>query len=187
MAQCTAARVPQRPRWADIVDSDTEDDASPCASWCSSRGSELASTADTPSDRTSASDCAVSDGGHDCKDLGAALADGWGDAWNAASEASPVAEGVIVAAADGKAATAEAGQLPSAGSAGHEKGHCKPCVLSVSWEGCAQGAACRFCHFTHPMQKGKRMSKSKRQRLSRKYAENADMWMESGRQLVGMA
>jgi len=188
MAQRTATGVPKGPRWADIMDSDTEADASPCASWCRSGDSELASTADTPSDPTGVSDCAASDGGYDCKDLGAWAADGGGDTWSAASETSPVAEGVVLAAADGEASTAEAGQLPSAGSVGHEKGDCVPCILSVSREGCAQGAACRFCHLPHLMQKGgKRMSKSKRQRLKRRYSENADMWNEPGLQLLKMA
>jgi len=37
--------------------------------------------------------------------------------------------------------------LPSAGSAGHEKGECKPCILFAKGPGgCSQGSKCKYCH-----------------------------------------
>lgn len=38
--------------------------------------------------------------------------------------------------------------LPSLGSAQHAEGTCKPCAFA--YEGCANGAACLFCHLCPP-------------------------------------
>jgi hypothetical protein len=46
-------------------------------------------------------------------------------------------------------------ELPSAGSAFHEAGGCKPCVF-VHKGGCADGAACQFCHLCGPDEKKRR-------------------------------
>jgi len=37
----------------------------------------------------------------------------------------------------------------SRGSKNHARGHCRPCRDYHSPEGCAQGTACNFCHYTH--------------------------------------
>lgn len=57
-------------------------------------------------------------------------------------------------------------QLPSVGSALHNVGGCKPCLLIVAKSGCAQGADCDFCHFRH-VRKSMRPSKGKRERFKR--------------------
>jgi len=50
--------------------------------------------------------------------------------------------------------------LPSAGSAGHFAGRCKPCAF-VNSKGCSIGKDCQFCHLCEPGEK-KRRQKEKR-------------------------
>lgn len=52
-------------------------------------------------------------------------------------------------------------ELPSAGSAGHESGQCKPCAF-FSTKGCQNGVQCQFCHLCEPGEK-KRRRKEKMQ------------------------
>lgn len=40
-------------------------------------------------------------------------------------------------------------QLPSAGSALHHAGKCRPCLFLLSMVGCEKGADCTFCHMHH--------------------------------------
>jgi len=47
------------------------------------------------------------------------------------------------------------GPLPSPGSAGHAQGTCKPCAF-LHTKGCANGAACQFCHLCDPEEKKRR-------------------------------
>jgi len=53
--------------------------------------------------------------------------------------------------------------LPSAGSAGHWAGLCKPCAF-VHTSGCAVGRECQFCHVCEPGEK-KRRRKEKLERI----------------------
>mmetsp|Transcript_21312 Transcript_21312/g.61437 ORF Transcript_21312/g.61437 Transcript_21312/m.61437 type:complete len:204 (+) Transcript_21312:88-699(+) len=53
-----------------------------------------------------------------------------------------------------------AGDLPSAGSAGHSTGDCKPCVF-LHTRGCTSGKDCTFCHLCEAGEK-KRRQKEKR-------------------------
>eukprot|EP00930_Biecheleria_cincta_P057282 TRINITY_DN4324_c0_g1_i4.p1 TRINITY_DN4324_c0_g1~~TRINITY_DN4324_c0_g1_i4.p1 ORF type:complete len:287 (-),score=30.61 TRINITY_DN4324_c0_g1_i4:589-1449(-) len=57
-------------------------------------------------------------------------------------------------------------ELPSAGSALHPSGSCKPCLLISSPLGCHKGALCDFCHFKHA-RKNMRPNKGKRERFKR--------------------
>eukprot|EP00928_Gymnodinium_smaydae_P020048 TRINITY_DN17739_c0_g1_i1.p1 TRINITY_DN17739_c0_g1~~TRINITY_DN17739_c0_g1_i1.p1 ORF type:complete len:574 (+),score=102.56 TRINITY_DN17739_c0_g1_i1:304-2025(+) len=43
-------------------------------------------------------------------------------------------------------ADAQAGELPSVGSAQHGTGNCRPCAWLYKPQGCANGALCRHCH-----------------------------------------
>ncbi|CAE7443358.1 unnamed protein product [Symbiodinium sp. CCMP2592] len=49
---------------------------------------------------------------------------------------------------------------PSAGSAGHYQGQCRPCAFSTT-KGCSSGNECQFCHLCAPGEK-KRRQKAKR-------------------------
>merc|ERR1712032_663708 len=51
-------------------------------------------------------------------------------------------------------------ELPSAGSAGHFSGRCKPCAF-VHTSGCASGNACVFCHVCEPGEKKRRQKNKK--------------------------
>jgi hypothetical protein len=57
----------------------------------------------------------------------------------------------------GEQSTAEqpTADLPSAGSALHQAGRCKPCAF-VHSKGCDSGAACDFCHLCEPGEKKRR-------------------------------
>merc|ERR1712176_357735 len=46
-------------------------------------------------------------------------------------------------------------ELPSAGSAGHAAGRCKPCAF-VHTKGCENGIMCEFCHLCEPGEKKRR-------------------------------
>lgn len=64
--------------------------------------------------------------------------------------------------------------MPSIGSIKHGEGDCRACLFFATWDGCAAGADCRFCHLPHPHEGGRRhrLSKHKRQRLQRHFAQN---------------
>jgi len=55
----------------------------------------------------------------------------------------------------------------SVGSAKHDSGTCKPCILYYSPIGCKDGANCRFCHRYHTRRSRTRVSKGKRERHRR--------------------
>eukprot|EP00929_Paragymnodinium_shiwhaense_P090259 TRINITY_DN50414_c0_g1_i3.p1 TRINITY_DN50414_c0_g1~~TRINITY_DN50414_c0_g1_i3.p1 ORF type:complete len:292 (+),score=68.40 TRINITY_DN50414_c0_g1_i3:202-1077(+) len=57
--------------------------------------------------------------------------------------------------------------LPSAGSALHEKGECTPCFQVNSKLGCGKGRNCAYCHVPHEKKVRKRPCKSKRDQLKR--------------------
>jgi len=46
-------------------------------------------------------------------------------------------------------------EMPSLGSSGHMLGHCRPCMFFWRNVGCHNGAACSFCHLSHPGDVGK--------------------------------
>jgi len=48
------------------------------------------------------------------------------------------------------------GDLPSAGSARHHTGQCKPCAFAWKPEGCESGADCIFCHLCPAGEKQRR-------------------------------
>jgi hypothetical protein len=50
--------------------------------------------------------------------------------------------------------------MPSAGSAGHYAGHCKPCVF-LHTKGCGNGAQCTFCHLCPPEERKRRKNEKK--------------------------
>jgi len=50
--------------------------------------------------------------------------------------------------------------LPSAGSAGHFAGRCKPCAF-VQAKGCQSGIDCKFCHLCEPGEKKRRLREKK--------------------------
>lgn len=52
---------------------------------------------------------------------------------------------------------------PSKGSAGHDKGNCRPCHYFHSRTGCANGDQCSFCHLKHPKRSRVRIPKQYRQ------------------------
>jgi len=55
--------------------------------------------------------------------------------------------------------------LPSAGSALHAGGSCKPCMFAHTVVGCSNGSACDFCHFVHRRRQAQRPCKAKRDRV----------------------
>lgn len=65
-------------------------------------------------------------------------------------------------------------ELPSAGSAAHAAGTCKACAFHAMAQGCAAGAACRFCHLPHAAgaRGKKRPSKGKRDIFRRVWERN---------------
>merc|ERR1740121_2057125 len=54
-------------------------------------------------------------------------------------------------------------ELPSLGSAGHTRGHCKPCAF-LHTKGCENGPACQFCHLCGPGEKKRRQKEKLEQR-----------------------
>lgn len=52
-------------------------------------------------------------------------------------------------------------ELPTAGSAAHYVGHCKPCAFAWKHPGCGNGVHCQFCHICDASEK-KRRQKEKR-------------------------
>jgi hypothetical protein len=50
---------------------------------------------------------------------------------------------------------------PSAGSAGHELGDCKPCAFVHKTRGCSLAAECPFCHLCDSGEKKKRQREKK--------------------------
>mmetsp|Transcript_92610 Transcript_92610/g.267417 ORF Transcript_92610/g.267417 Transcript_92610/m.267417 type:complete len:248 (-) Transcript_92610:537-1280(-) len=78
---------------------------------------------------------------------------------------------------------------PSAGSAGHAAGTCRPCAFARSPAGCKFGVSCNFCHLVteHPESVRMRPCKGKRERFKRtmaaieeKVAENPDLLSGGG-------
>lgn len=51
--------------------------------------------------------------------------------------------------------------LPSAGSAGHHGGRCKPCAFVWKEGGCANGVECIFCHLCDPCERRNRKKERK--------------------------
>lgn len=59
--------------------------------------------------------------------------------------------------------------LPSAGSAGHVDGSCRPCAHSWRKAGCSKGSSCTFCHICGEEEvKQKKKEKMERQREERR-------------------
>lgn len=61
-----------------------------------------------------------------------------------------------------EAAAPRSSDVPSAGSAQHCQGTCRPCAHAHSRRGCRNGASCLFCHLCPPGEL-KRQQKAKRQ------------------------
>jgi len=62
-------------------------------------------------------------------------------------------------------------ELPSAGSAGHHVGRCKPCAF-VHTKGCSGGITCTFCHLCQPGER-KMRQKAKKQQMEERRARKA--------------
>jgi len=104
-------------------------------------------------------------------------------AWSEALEDGYGYSSHVVQAATNQPAT-WAG-FPSVGSAEHEAGKCKPCAFVHRPMGCADGAACIFCHFCEPDEKKRRQRQkfeaTRQRRLSRKAAGAGYLEAAAGR------
>lgn len=66
-------------------------------------------------------------------------------------------------------------ELPSAGSAAHFEGWCKPCAFA--YEGCANGKTCAFCHLCGPGElKARKRAKLAQRRKMNRIAQQPPRW-----------
>mmetsp|Transcript_28873 Transcript_28873/g.65367 ORF Transcript_28873/g.65367 Transcript_28873/m.65367 type:complete len:138 (-) Transcript_28873:92-505(-) len=70
-------------------------------------------------------------------------------------------------------------EIPSAGSAFHKAGGCKPCVF-VHKGGCADGAECQFCHLCGPDEKKRRRKEKNNQITNQKLPKPGMPFAEDG-------
>jgi len=64
--------------------------------------------------------------------------------------------------------------LPSIGSAGHIRGHCKPCAFLYT-KGCTSGPACTFCHLCPTGERKRRQREKMQERVQRKAKQQSAM------------
>eukprot|EP00929_Paragymnodinium_shiwhaense_P114209 TRINITY_DN8254_c0_g1_i1.p1 TRINITY_DN8254_c0_g1~~TRINITY_DN8254_c0_g1_i1.p1 ORF type:complete len:238 (-),score=26.89 TRINITY_DN8254_c0_g1_i1:117-749(-) len=64
-------------------------------------------------------------------------------------------------AIDGSPSSEQLRNLPSAGSAGHYVGDCRPCAFFWKARGCTNGERCEFCHVCDPLEKRRRRNAKK--------------------------
>mmetsp|Transcript_39955 Transcript_39955/g.105291 ORF Transcript_39955/g.105291 Transcript_39955/m.105291 type:complete len:241 (-) Transcript_39955:4-726(-) len=80
--------------------------------------------------------------------------------------------------------------LPSAGSARHATGDCRPCAFMDKEIGCRGGLNCNYCHFEHGGRARVRPCKGKRERYRKclqRFQAEIDAYIACGRPLDGIA
>eukprot|EP00428_Durinskia_dybowskii_P028189 CAMPEP_0170252372 /NCGR_PEP_ID=MMETSP0116_2-20130129/26020_1 /TAXON_ID=400756 /ORGANISM="Durinskia baltica, Strain CSIRO CS-38" /LENGTH=270 /DNA_ID=CAMNT_0010503343 /DNA_START=64 /DNA_END=876 /DNA_ORIENTATION=+ len=80
--------------------------------------------------------------------------------------------------------------LASIGSAMHGVGRCRPCMFIHTIVGCANGAACEYCHISHRRRRAARPCKAKRDRfkaIADRQAREAGLLDETSGAEVGAA